>query len=364
MDWDRFLLTASVPEPFYRRAIGRIAALQARSVQARPMSLMTRFIAANQQLSRAVENWLPAEFKRHIQTLYNQKVAELINVRPSQIVLDAGGGKECPFLPYVDSPSAHLIIALDISEEELRRNRRLKCKVVADATGDGLPFRDGSADLIVSRSTVEHLRDNTAFFANCTRVLRPGGVMVHAFPGRFAPFALVNRVLPNRLTRRLIRFLHPEWREEDNYGFLAFYDLCYFSGVRDLLDRNGFRNTHFYFLFYQSLYFNFCFPLFALILLYDLIAWAVRIRNLASGIVVTAQRPAGDGSVSALLHRPSAAPRHHVAQSPPRLDDPLGEIRAKVVDSVDDPVADRVSAQYREVQSIPRGGDNLSAGLS
>jgi len=270
------------------------------------MSFVTRFIVANKQLSRAVENWLPAEFKRHIQTLYNRKVAELVNLRPGQIVLDAGGGKECPFLPYIDSPSAHLIIALDISEEELRRNHRLKCKVVAEATGNGLPVRDGSADLIVSRSAVEHLRDNAAFYANCARVLRPGGVMVHAFPGRFAPFALVNRALPNRLTRRLIGFLHPEWLEEDNYGFLAFYDRCYFSVVRDLLEHNGFRNTRFILLFYQSVYFNFFFPFFILMLAYDLVAWFCGIRNLASGIIVVAERPVGHGSVLGCLYCGSA----------------------------------------------------------
>ena len=65
--------------------------------------------------------------------------------------------------------------------------------------------------------------------------------MVHAFPGRYAPFALINQLLPNRLARRLVGYLHPEWLEEDNFGFLAFYDRCYFSAVQDLLDRNGFE---------------------------------------------------------------------------------------------------------------------------
>ena len=149
-------------------------------------------------------------FKRHIQTLYKYQVAALLNRRPEQVILDIGGGKECPFLPYINAPRTHLIIALDISEEELRHNRGLDHKVVADAAARGLPFRDGLADLVVSRSVVEHLYDNAAFFANCARTLRPGGVMLHAFPSRFAPFALMNRALPNRLSRRLVGYLHPE----------------------------------------------------------------------------------------------------------------------------------------------------------
>jgi SAM-dependent methyltransferase len=255
------------------------------------MSLIARFIAANQRLSKATEDRLPPVFKRHIQTLYKYQVAELLNRRSGQVVLDVGGGKECPFLPYLEARDEHLIIALDVSEEELGHNSQLEHKIVADAAAHGFPFRDGSADFVVSRAVVEHIRDNAAFFANCARVLRPHGVMVHAFSGKFAPFALMNQLLPNRLTCRLIDYLHPEWREEGNYGFPAFYDHCHFSAVKDLLDRDGFTNTRFDFLYYQSIYFNFFFPLFILMLAYDLFASVLGIRNLASGIVVTAERP-------------------------------------------------------------------------
>jgi len=254
------------------------------------MSLLARFIEVNQWLSKATENRLPPVFKRHIQTLYKYQVAELLNRRPGQVVLDVGGGKECPFLPYLDAPHTHLIIALDISEEELRRNPRLDHKVVADAAAHGFPFRDGSADVVVSRSVVEHIHDNAAFFENCAHVLRPGSVMLHAFPGRFAPFALINRVLPNRVSRRLVAYLHPEWIEEDNYGFLAFYDRCYFSAIKCLLERNSFTSASFTLLYYQSIYFSFLYPLFIMMVVYDLLTSMLRIRNLASGIIVTAQR--------------------------------------------------------------------------
>jgi SAM-dependent methyltransferase len=259
------------------------------------VSVITGFIAANQRLSKAVEHWLPVKFTRHIQSLYKYAVAELVNRRSGQIVLDVGGGKECPFLPFVYAPQTHLIIALDLSEEELRRNGQLKLKVVADAAAQRFPFRDRLVDLVVSRSVVEHIRDNEAFFKNCARVLRPGGVMIHAFPGRFAPFALLNRLLPNPVGRRLVGWLHPEWREEENYGFLAFYDHCSYAGMRDLLDRNGFINARFNHLYYQSVYFNFCFPLFLIMLVYDLVAAALGIRNLSSGIVVSAERPREKG---------------------------------------------------------------------
>jgi SAM-dependent methyltransferase len=255
------------------------------------MRLAAHFFAVNRQLCWAVEKKLPAAFTRHIQTLYKYEVAELLNGQSDQVVLDVGGGKECPFLPYVQDRGAHLIVAVDYSEEELRLNPLLGRKVVADAAADGFPFRDGSADLVVSRAVVEHIRDNAAFFRNCASVLRPGGTMIHAFSGRFAPFALMNQVFPNRLTRRLIGYLHPYWREEGNYGFPAFYNRCYFSAIQDLLRCNGFENVKFTLLYHQSVYFTFFFPLFVLMLAYDLIVSLIGVRNLASGIVLRAERP-------------------------------------------------------------------------
>ena len=149
-----------------------------------------RFFAANRRLSAAVEARLPDLFKRHPHTLYKYEVAELLNRRLGQVVLDVGGGKDCPFFPYINQPRGQLIIGLDYSEDQLRGNRDINQKIVADATARGLPLRDGSADLVVSRSVVEHLRDNKAFFENCTNVLRPGGAMISCIPRSVCAFCV------------------------------------------------------------------------------------------------------------------------------------------------------------------------------
>ncbi|HEY1261459.1 MAG TPA: class I SAM-dependent methyltransferase [Stellaceae bacterium] len=254
------------------------------------MFLLNRFFAANRRLSAVVEGWLPASFKRHLHTVYKYEVAALMNSRPGQTVLDIGGGKDCPFLPFVTEPAAHRVIAIDCSEEELRGNTQLQQKVVADVAAAPLPLRDGSADLVVSRSVVEHLQDNAAFFGNCARMLRPGGVVVHTFPCKFAPFALLNKLLPNRVSRRLLAWFQPAW--VDTCGFLAYYDRCYYSAIRRLLADNDFCDAQYTFRYYQSIYFDFFFPLYLLTLAYDLTIWFFGIRNLACAILVRARRPA------------------------------------------------------------------------
>ena len=163
--------------------------------------------------------------------MYKYEVAELLNRRPGQIVLDVGGGKECPFLAFVDPPCGHLIMALDLSDEELRQTVSSITRSLPTRRRSGFHFATLRPISSCPRAVVEHIRDNAAFFRNCARVLRPSGIVAHAFSGRFAPFALMNQLLPNRLTRRVIDYLHPEWHEEGNYGFLAFYDRCYFSTV-------------------------------------------------------------------------------------------------------------------------------------
>jgi SAM-dependent methyltransferase len=86
-----------------------------------------------------------------------------------------------PVSPFVNPNGRHLIIALDLSDEELRHNQHLNHKIVPDAAALGFPFRDGTADIVVSRVVIEHIRDDAAFFENCARMRRPGAIMLPAF---------------------------------------------------------------------------------------------------------------------------------------------------------------------------------------
>jgi SAM-dependent methyltransferase len=52
-----------------------------------------------------------------------------------------------------------------------------------------LPVADGSAEVVVSLQTIEHLHDQPGFVAECARVLRPAGTVVVTTPNRvtFSP---------------------------------------------------------------------------------------------------------------------------------------------------------------------------------
>jgi ubiquinone/menaquinone biosynthesis C-methylase UbiE len=253
------------------------------------VSLLSRFLAANRRATEAIEARLPDRFRRHLHTLYKYEVAHRVNRRPGQLILDVGAGKECPFLAFVAKGRDHLVIGVDCSDQELWLNRDLDNKVVADAASPAFPFRDGSADLVVSRSVIEHLHDTEVFVRNCARVLRPGGALVHTFACKYAPFSLINQCLPNAFTRRLLAYFHPKWKDE--CGFVAFYRDCYFSRINNLLKVSGFANTRYECRYYQSIYFDFFVPLYLVSLAYDLTMWYLGIRNFACAILVTAEKP-------------------------------------------------------------------------
>ena len=249
---------------------------------------VNKFFDLNRRICSSIEDVLPAAFTRHLHTSYRYMVADYLNAAQDLVVADIGSGKECPYLPAIAIPKGHTIIAVDASEAELRQNTRCQLRVVADACGSNLPFAAESVDLITSRSVLEHLRDNQVFFRSCHRVLRPRGCIVHVFPCRFSPFSLINSILPDRLARALLYFLHPAWQHE--CGFKVYYDNCSYSEIRRLLDSTGYELIHCELRYYQAIYCNFLAPLYLVMLLYDAVAYLSGIRDLSCQMLILARK--------------------------------------------------------------------------
>lgn len=252
-------------------------------------SLLRSFFRRNQEICASLEKHLPADFKRHLFTSYKRIVADYIDAsKTSLTVLDVGGGKECPYFEFTKTADNHTIIAVDIDEHELQKNHRCRSKVVADATSETIPFAASSADMMTSRSVLEHLRDNVSFVGNCRRVLRRDGILISTFPCRRSPFALINKLLPDRVARAILYYFHPQWR--DVCGFKVFYNRCTYAEMRRLLEANGFDMVHCELRYYQAIYFDFFLPLYVLMLLYDLSLWWIDARRLCCQMLFVARK--------------------------------------------------------------------------
>jgi SAM-dependent methyltransferase len=151
-----------------------------------------------------------------------------------------------------------------------------------------MPFDAATVDLVASSSVLEHVQDVEGFVRNASQMLKPGGGFIHVFSCRYAPSALLNRLLPNWLTRRILHFVIPG--SEGILGFPAYYDRCYASAFRSLLDRHGFEVIELRPKYFAADYFGFFVPMFLGVAGYELIARALNAENLAAVLLVVARK--------------------------------------------------------------------------
>nr|WP_200240038.1 methyltransferase domain-containing protein [Thiohalocapsa halophila] len=203
----------------------------------------------------------------------------MIHEGQSLTVVDVGAGRTCHFDPGPKGKHVSRIVGIDISREEMAHNPLLDDRVVADVC-EAIPLDDDSVDLIVGRSVIEHLPDNRAFLQNAFRVLRPGGRLIVCFSNRYAPFALINQLLPSRVAAGL---LHSLVSNSAGYlGFPAHYDRCYPRAYEQALTAVGFDVEEHYHSYFGSYPFRFFVPIWMLSISVDFARYHLAPRNACS----------------------------------------------------------------------------------
>lgn len=252
-----------------------------------PRGYLSAFFAWNRKLRVLIERVLPESFLVNLHRRYEKVVAERVNSRADQLIIDIGGGKMCPYQRFINDPDRQTIISIDNSEEELQQNQDVAFRVVSDAV-QSIPLRSKTIDLLSSRSVLEHLDDVDRYLHNCADVLKEDGLLIHSLPCKFAPFALINQILPNKVAQGILYYFQPQWEQE--CGFKAYYNHCYYSGIKSLLEENGFEMVSVEFRYYQAIYFDFFVPLYLWFLLYDLIVSTLGIKNLSCQMLFVARK--------------------------------------------------------------------------
>src|SRR5579859_488847 len=248
--------------------------------------MLRSIIKRNQAWSARLERRLP-QAKDDPLKVYDRTVVKCASRLKAPVIVDVGGGKRCTFAPLIDKGTCARIIAVDVSEEELRHNTDVDDKRVADAA-QGLPFADAEVDLIASRLVLEHVADVEAFVAHSARVLRKGGYSIHLMPGRFALFAIAARILPFNFAKSVVHVLRPQ--TVGVIEFPVFYDKCYYTALHETFTRQGYEKVRVLPFYYSSDYYDAFFPAYCLSALYEMVVRKLRLRNLAGYILVVAQR--------------------------------------------------------------------------
>lgn len=248
--------------------------------------MFSRFINANRRLSLRVYGWFPQYKDQSIWPDYLATAARLADEAGPGLALDVGGGRACRWASLKAEPSSKLL-ALDISHDELAHNPDVDLRIVGDAAST-LPLLEGSLDLIASQSVIEHLADTQAFINEAYRALKPGGHLMALFPSRFAPFSLLNQMLPAKVSHALLERLTANPEE---LGFEHHYDHCHYGAISKLLDHSGFEPVELRVSYAQSDYFSFFFPLFLLSAGYEWLVRALGLKSLAAYVFFVARKP-------------------------------------------------------------------------
>jgi len=96
------------------------------------------------------------------------------------VILDVGNGLGTQDRLIAETARPRRLVAVNITEWQLTAGRdRLRHAAAAPVAGDAarLPIAGQTVDGIISVEAAFHFRSRKAFFAECYRVLRPGGVL-------------------------------------------------------------------------------------------------------------------------------------------------------------------------------------------
>lgn len=179
---------------------------------------------------------------------YKPAILELARRRQLTRHLEIGGGRDPLFLP--DEARAHgfSVTMNDISARELSLAPASYGAVLCDIASKDAPaiLGEGRFDLAYSRMVMEHVPDVERMWENVAYALAPGGVAFSFFPTLYAPPYVLNRLIPEKLSRWLLETIFSDRRDEgDNPKFPAYYDYCFSMEERivPMLKRAGFSQV-------------------------------------------------------------------------------------------------------------------------
>ena len=167
-------------------------------------------------------------------------------VEPSSVVLDVGCGRgACADDPVrvrrelrIFKGKCTQVIGIDVDPRAGENPFVDEFRLIEDGRW---PVRDGSVDVCVCDSVLEHIHDPERFFAECRRVIRPGGYLCIRTTNSLNYVALFARLIPGRFHKAVLgRAMGGHRKEED--GFPTMYKCNTKRRIRRMLDEHGFEH--------------------------------------------------------------------------------------------------------------------------
>ncbi len=162
---------------------------------------------------------------------YKDHVAGIISSIDRADIIEIGAGR-APLFDKADLPGNVASYTInDISKRELDLASGDWHKVCFDVCGD-VSAIEPRYDVAFSKMLAEHVPDGYKFHSNLFKILKPGGISFHFMPTLYSPPFVINRLLPEFVSRSLLRVFF-EYRDDDRIPkFPAYYSMCYGASAR------------------------------------------------------------------------------------------------------------------------------------
>lgn len=110
-------------------------------------------------------------------------MADLVDLKSNQIVLDVGSGDNGPAMLWHNLMSPIEIVCVDTSRRNYYHLNPTKTLNLLEASALSLPLKDNCVDRIVALECAQHFRSVREFLTNAFRIINKGGVLGLAVPG-------------------------------------------------------------------------------------------------------------------------------------------------------------------------------------
>lgn len=173
-------------------------------------------------------------------------------ITPDSVVLDFGAGRgvhtnETGHMARISNLRGRVrkVIGVD-PDPGVFENPWLDDAVTIEP-GKPVPLPDGSVDVVISLSVLEHVRNPAFAAAEISRVLKPGGWFCAYTPNKYGYPALCARLIPNSLHGRLVQMAIPSTGRTLEDAFPTVYRMNTVAAIRRYFPAPGFSDYSFIF---------------------------------------------------------------------------------------------------------------------
>jgi 2-polyprenyl-3-methyl-5-hydroxy-6-metoxy-1,4-benzoquinol methylase len=166
-------------------------------------------------------------------------------LKPDMVVLDVGCGRGAGADRMVRNPSERCrvfkgacqkVIGIDVDKAGEQNTLIDEFRPIE---GDRWPVETASVDLLVSDAVVEHIEKPDQFFAECSRVVKPGGFLCIRTPNRWSYVALGASIVPNEFHASVVGKMQRTREAKD--VFPTYYRANTITALKRLLRSHAFE---------------------------------------------------------------------------------------------------------------------------